>query len=84
MKTNPNLDAFEDIPNNHYCDKIISNQSLKLTEIRMYNPTGTENITSFSNIPEKGFFNIVCQICGICYSKNTKFLIVWDGTKNSM
>jgi hypothetical protein len=68
LKTNPNLAALNEKP------KINQNSYLQ---------TQNNRFDSFSTIPEIGYFSIVCQICAIgSTSKNTKILIVWDGTKS--
>ena len=40
------------------------------------------NPVNISQISQECYFDIVCQVCAICESRGTKFLMVWDGTKS--
>ncbi len=76
LKTNPNVNAlYESLLRN---DQFSSNTTRNSSTI---NDTNSNNIISFSMIQEKYFCNLVCQICAICSTKKTKFLVLWDGTK---
>ena len=79
LKTQPDNLAFKDTTT------IVKSPTIaSVTE----NPNGNQNgqqlkinnMSTFSKFPLEGFFDIVCQVCAICTNKDTKFVLVWDGT----
>jgi hypothetical protein len=83
LKTNPQLSGLIEAQISTPANQSISNDDLNTTNTfnRTINLTHIPQLITFSKIPQEGFFDIICQVCGILESKDILILLLWDGTK---
>lgn len=83
LKTNPQLSGLIEAQISIPISLQMTNDNLNSANTlnRTLNLNRTSQLVTLSKIPQEGFFDIVCQVCGILENKEILILLVWDGTK---